>query len=141
MRIDRGTQERQVRVEMNLTPMIDVVFLLLIFFMVATKFAEIERDLMVNPPSARDAQPVTAAPKELIVNVTRDGRFTVAGVEFPPEDMERLIAQAVDENPDQAVVVRGDRKTILQLPVDVLNLCEKYAVQRKFLTTALPGGG
>jgi len=141
MRIDRGTDERQVRVEMNLTPMIDVVFLLVIFFMVATKFAEIERDLAVNPPAARDAQPVTAAPKELIVNVTRDGRFTVAGVEFPPEDLERLIAQAVDENPDQAVVVRGDRKTILQLPVDVLNLCEKYAVRRKFLTTAVPGGG
>ncbi len=141
MRIDRQPQERQVRAEMNLTPMIDVVFLLLIFFMVATKFAEIERDLQVNPPSARDAQPVTAAPKELIVNVTRDGRFTVAGVEYPVEDLERLIAQAVEENPDQAVVVRGDRKAILQLPVDVLNLCEKYEVRRKFLTTAQTGGG
>jgi len=141
MRIDRGTEQRHVRAEMNLTPMIDVVFLLLIFFMVATKFADIERDLAVNPPSARHAQPVTAAPKELIVNVTRDGRFTVAGVEYPSDDLERLLAQAVDENPDQAVVVRGDRKAILQLPVDVLNLCEKYAVRRKYLTTAQTGGG
>jgi len=141
MRIDRGTEEQQARPEMNLTPMIDVVFLLLIFFMVATKFAEIERDLQVNPPSARDAQPVTAAPKELIVNVRRDGQFTVAGVEYPAEDLDRLIARAVEENPDQAVVVRGDRKAILQLPVEVLNLCEKHAVQRKFLTTTQAGGG
>jgi len=141
MRIDRDTQPRDVRVEMNLTPMIDVVFLLLIFFMVATKFAEIERDLEVNPPSARAARPVTAPPKELIVNVTQDGRYTVAGVEYPPEDLERLIAQAVEANPDQAVVVRGDKKAILQLPVNVLDLCEKHAVRRKFLTTAQAGGG
>jgi biopolymer transport protein ExbD len=141
MRIDRDTQPREVRVEMNLTPMIDVVFLLLIFFMVATKFAEIERDLEVNPPSARAARPVTAPPRELIVNVTQDGRYTVAGVEYPAQDLERLIAQAVEANPDQAVVVRGDRKAILQLPVNVLDLCEKHAVRRKFLTTAEPGGG
>jgi len=141
MRIDRDIRQRDVRVEMNLTPMIDVVFLLLIFFMVATKFAEIERDLAVNPPSARDARPVTAAPKELIVNVTLDGRYLVAGVEYPAEDLERLIARAVEENPDQAVVIRGDRQAILQLPVDVLNLCEKHAVRRKFLTTTQPGGG
>jgi len=141
MRIDRGTDDRPAGVEMNLTPMIDVVFLLLIFFMVATKFAEIERDLLVNPPAARQARPVTAPPKELIVNVTADGRFLVAGVEYPPEDLERLIAQAVKANPDQAVVVRGDRRVILQMPVNVLDLCEKYAVRRKFLTTVHPGGG
>jgi len=141
MRIDRDSQPRDVRVEVNLTPMIDVVFLLLIFFMVATEFAKIERDSRVNPPTARDARPVTAPPKELVVNVTQSGRYIVAGVEYPPEDLENLIAQAVEANPDQSVVVRGDREAILQLPVNVLNLCEKHNVRRKFLTTAQPGGG
>ena len=137
MRIDRGAGEE--RVEINLTPMIDVVFLLIIFFMVATKFAEIERDLRVNPPSSKHAQPVTATPRELIINVTEKGRYIISGVEYTPADLERLIARAVKENPDQAVVVRGDRKVILQLPVNILSLCEKYHVKRKFLTTAEPG--
>jgi len=137
MHIDRGTEEEGV--ELNLTPMIDVVFLLIIFFMVATKFAEIERDLAVNPPSAKHAQPVTATPRELIINVTKDGRFLIAGVEYTPADLERLIAKAAKENPDQAVVVRGDRKVVLQLPVNILSLCEKYHVKRKFLTTTEPG--
>jgi len=141
MRIDRGTGTREVSVEVNLTPMIDVVFLLLIFFMVATEFAKIERDSRVNPPTARDARPVTALPKELVVNVTQSGRYIVAGVEYPPEDLERLIARAVETNRDQSVVVRGDRQAILQLPVDVLNLCEKHNIKRTFLTTAQPGGG
>ena len=137
MRIDRGTGEE--RVEINLTPMIDVVFLLIIFFMVATKFAEIERDLHVNPPSSKHAQPVTAIPSELIINVTEKGLYIISGVEYTPADLERLIAKAVKENPDQAVVVRGDRKVILQLPVNILSLCEKYHVKRKFLTTTEPG--
>jgi biopolymer transport protein ExbD len=119
--------------------MIDVVFQLIIFFMVATKFAEIERDLRVNPPSARNVQAVTAAPRELIVNVTKEGAYLINGVEYPLADLEALIARAVRENPDQAVVVRGDRKVILQLPVEVLNLCEKYEVKRKFITTTSPG--
>ena len=134
MRIDSGIEEEQP--QLNLTPMIDVVFLLIIFFMVATEFAKVERDLLVNPPTAKHAQPVTAPPRELIVNVTDDGRYLVSGVEYTVADLERLIARAVKENDEQAVVVRGDRRVILQLPVDVLSLCEKYEVKRKFLTTA-----
>ncbi|KPK47588.1 MAG: hypothetical protein AMK72_08260 [Planctomycetes bacterium SM23_25] len=123
-----------------MTPMIDVVFNLLIFFLVGTRYAEIERDMLVNPPSAQHARPVTAVPRELIVNVTTDGRYLIAGIEYTVQELERLIARAVQENPEQAVVVRGDQKAILQLPVNVLSLCEKYAVKRKFLTTITPGG-
>ncbi len=137
MRIDAGTEEEKL--ELNLTPMIDVVFLLIIFFMVATKFAEIERDLRVNPPSSKFAQPVTATPRELVVNVTRDGRYVINGVEYPVADLEALIARAVEENPDQSVIVRGDHSVALQSPVNVLSLCEKYNVRRKFLTTREPG--
>ena len=137
MKIDDGADDH--RIEVNLTPMIDVVFLLIIFFMVATKFAEIERDLRVNPPSSDHAQPITAMPKELIVNVTQAGAYIVNGVEFPPADLDRLLARAARDNPDQAVIVRGDRQVILQKPVNVLSLCEKYGITRKFLTTTQPG--
>ncbi|MBE3070283.1 MAG: biopolymer transporter ExbD [Planctomycetes bacterium] len=139
MRIDRKSEEESVEL-MNMTPIIDVVFNLLIFFLVGTRYAEIERDMLVNPPAAQHARPVTAVPRELIVNVTPDGRYVIANVEYKAADLERLIARAVKENPDQAVVVRGDRSVILQLPVNVLNLCEKYAIKRKFLTTTDPGG-
>ncbi|KPJ70340.1 MAG: hypothetical protein AMS14_10955 [Planctomycetes bacterium DG_20] len=139
MRIDRKSEEEQTEL-LNMTPMIDVVFNLLIFFLVGTRYAEIERDMLVNPPSAQHARPVTAVPRELIVNVTTDGRYLIAGIEYTVQELERLIARAVQENPEQAVVVRGDQKAILQLPVNVLSLCEKYAVKRKFLTTITPGG-
>ncbi|GAG46812.1 unnamed protein product [marine sediment metagenome] len=139
MRIDRKSEEEQTEL-LNMTPMIDIVFNLLIFFLVGTRYAEIERDMLVNPPSARHARAITATPRELIVNVTVDGRYVIAGVEYKVQDLERIIARAVKENPEQAVVVRGDERAILQLPVNVLNLCEKHAIKRKFLTTITPGG-
>ena len=138
MLVDKSPPD-ETMFELNMTPMIDIVFNLLMFFLVATRYAEIERDLNVNPPSAKHVQAMTATPRELIINVTKDGAFLINGVEYPLADLEALIARAVKENPDQAVVVRGDRKVILQLPVDILNLCEKYEVKRKFITTMSPG--
>lgn len=137
MRIDRSEEDEAA--QMNMTPIIDVVFNLLIFFLVGTRYAEIERDIMVNPPAARHAQAVASTPRELIVNVTKEGKLIISEVEYTAEDLERLIARAVEENPDQAVVIRGDRRVILQLPVNVLNLCEKYNVRRKYLATIQPG--
>ena len=137
--IDRN-QPGESMFELNMTPMIDIVFNLLMFFLVATRYAEIDRDMIVNPPTARNVRPVASMPQELVINVTDDGRMIVSQVEYTPADLDRLIARAVQENPNQAVVVRGDRRAILQLPVNVLNLCEKHGVKRKFLTTSNPGG-
>ena len=50
-------------VEINLTPVIDMVFLLLIFFLVATKFADIERDVRVHPPSSATPAPLRRSPR------------------------------------------------------------------------------
>jgi biopolymer transport protein ExbD len=123
----------------NMTPIIDMVFLLLIFFLVATKFADIERDVRVKPPSSRHARPITAEPQELIVNITHDGRLLVAGRELTPEGLDGLLAKTVAENPRQVVVVRGDKGSILQYAVNVLDLCEKRGVDRTFLTTSKTG--
>lgn len=122
-------------VEINLTPVIDMVFLLLIFFLVATKFADLERDVRVDPPSSRNARPITAMPQEIVINIATDGRFLVAGTEYSFEQLDRLLAAAVVRNPKQAVVIRGDRHTVLQFAVNVLDLCEQHGIARTFLTT------
>jgi biopolymer transport protein ExbD len=136
MRIKR---HEETEIGINMTPIIDMVFLLLIFFLVATKFADIERDVRVKPPSSRHARPITAMPQELIINVTRDGRMMVAGREMTLEGLDGVITRAMAEDPHQSVVVRGDRQAILQQAVNVLDLCEKRGVERTFLTTSKTG--
>ncbi|MCE9614582.1 MAG: biopolymer transporter ExbD [Lentisphaerae bacterium] len=134
MRIKRPPVDGEVGI--NMTPIIDMVFLLLIFFLVATKFADIERDVRVKPPSSRHARPITALPQEMIVNISPDGRLFVAGQEQTLSALDTLLGQAVVQNPHQAVVVRGDRGTVLQYAVNVLDLCEKRGIERTFLTTS-----
>ena len=68
--------EREDQNAINLTPMIDIVFLLIIFFMVSTKFSElneVERDLAINVPAVSDATALTAAPNKRLVEVSKDG--------------------------------------------------------------------
>lgn len=126
-------------VEINLTPVIDMVFLLLIFFLVATKFADIERDVRVHPPSSRHARPITAIPDELVVNVSADGALLVAGRERTLDELGELLSAATAANPNQSVVIRGDRDAVLHKAVGVLDLCEKYRVERTYLTTQQSG--
>ncbi len=126
-------------VEINLTPVIDMVFLLLIFFLVATKFADIERDVRVHPPSSRHARPITAIPEEIVVNVTAAGTLLVAGRERTMDELDRLLKTAAKTNPHQSVVIRGDRNAVLHHAVGVLDLCEKHNVERTYLTTQQAG--
>ncbi len=126
-------------VGVNMTPIIDMVFLLLIFFLVATKFADIERDVRIKPPSSRHARPIAAQPRELVINVDSGGRVRVAGREMTPESLDELLAKTVADNPRQVVVVRGDRQALLQHAVNVLDLCEKRGVDRTYLTTRKAG--
>ena len=64
---------------LTLTPLIDVVFLLLIFFLVATRFAQEDRELDVMLPAASEAKPLTVQPKEMFINVDHGGRYFVDG--------------------------------------------------------------
>lgn len=124
----------------NLTPIIDMVFLLLIFFLVATKFSDLERDVKVDPPSSRHARPITATPQEIVINVAVDGSLMMAGAKCGMEDLDRLLAAAVARNPQQSVVIRGDKQAVLQYAVNVLDLCERHGIARTYLTTRQPEG-
>jgi biopolymer transport protein ExbD len=121
----------------NVIPMIDTMMFLLVFFLMATRFADIERDVRIKPPGSHNARPVTAIPQELVINVSRDGKMLVGGQERGMADLDRLIGLAKSENPHQTVVIRGDKQSVLQYAVNVLDLCEKHGVERTYLTTAL----
>ena len=123
----------------NVIPMIDTMMFLLVFFMMATKFADVERDVRVKPPSSHDARPITAIPQEIIINVTRGGQFLISGTTRRLEDIDVLLTRAVKFNPQQSVVIRGDKDSILQFAVNVLDLCEKHGVEHAYLTTRKEG--
>jgi biopolymer transport protein ExbD len=127
---------------LSLTPLIDVVFQLLIFFLVASRFAQEDRELDVMLPVASEAQPLVAQPKELFVNVDEQGRYFVEGRFLAPDEMEAVLRRAATNNPGtQAVVIRADRRVQLEYVVYVMNLCNRVGLLDYKLTTQADEGG
>jgi len=121
----------------ELTPLIDMVFLLLIFFLVATTFKQQEREMQIALPVAQAAGPISATLRELIVNVEQSGTIIVGGRRIKVEDLRALIGEAVEVNPQQKVTVRGDRRTAYANVVRVLDICKASGIQEPYLDTVL----
>ncbi|MFM7975720.1 MAG: ExbD/TolR family protein [Pirellula sp.] len=114
---------------LNLTPLIDVVFLLLIFFLVATQFSQDDQQLPIQLPSAKNALPMTVQPEELIVSIGQDGTYMLRGQRLSLEQLEPLLAKSVLDNPvQQTVILRGDKRVEFQSVVSLIDLCNRLKV-------------
>jgi len=122
---------------LNMTPMVDVVLNLLIFFMLGTTFAQEERQFDIQLPHVGHAQPLTAPPDEIVVNVFADGRLVVNKQTVSPDDLERLLAEAHGHYADQSVLIRGDGKGNYQTIMDVLSICQNAGIRNYSLATQL----
>ena len=132
VKIDKGSALDAL----SMTPLIDVVFLLLIFFLVATRFAEEERELEVTLPQASEAQPLVAEPKDIFVNVTADGKYYMGGKWLDEQGVEQALRQAWANNPGrQQVVIRADKESKTKHIATVMNLCNKTNIRDYILTT------
>jgi biopolymer transport protein ExbD len=126
----------------NFTPLIDCVFLLLIFFLVGSKLEEEERELNVVLPQASEARPLTSKPKELFVNVDRTGRYLVQGTDCSPARLEQVLKQASASNPGrQSVIIRADERCEWKHVVLVMDLCNKAHIRDYRVTTAPTDSG
>lgn len=111
---------------LSMTPLIDVVFLLLIFFLVASRLSQEDRELDVPLPSAANAMPMTEEPQELVVNIDEQGQIFVNGQFVEVDQFEQTLEQAIANNPiGQSVIIRADRRVPLQAPVNIMDICMK----------------
>ena len=122
---------------LSITPLIDVVFLLLIFFIVSSRFSEEERELDLNLPSVTESLPATAQPNELVVNIDEKGKFYIDGAFRQLEQVEELLRRAKANNPlTQTVVIRADQKTECQPMLTAIGLCKKVGINEYTATIA-----
>lgn len=120
---------------LSLTPLIDVVFLLLIFFLVATRFADEDRELDVNLPRASEAVPLVVKPKEIFVNIDVAGNYFLGGQLMPLTKVQEVLEVAKANNPiTQSVIIRADKRSELDYSVQVINLCKKIGVEHRLTT-------
>lgn len=120
----------------NLTSMLDVVMLLIVFFMVGTKFSEEERQIGIQVPTTSETLAMSGQPDEIVVNVTIDGKVTVRAEAHTIESLKSLLVAAREVFPGQAVLIRGDGRGEYQAVMDVISACTSAGIKSVKLANA-----
>lgn len=119
---------------LNLTSMIDVLFLLIIFFMVATKFDEMERNIQVAVPEVAQAGEGVSPKLPLVVSVLPDGHLELDGASVTGAELTSRLAAARTPLTEPTVVIHGDAKCPFQYVADALGACRQAGVSELGIT-------
>ncbi|QDU25760.1 Biopolymer transport protein ExbD [Anatilimnocola aggregata] len=114
--------------QINLTPMVDIIFQLIIFFMVGSRFTEMDKKVDVSVPQVANAAQLPTAPTRYVVNVHRDGNITFNNQPVTLQSLTQELKTARQTKTDLNVVVRGDADGPLQNVAAVLTACRQAGV-------------
>ncbi|HOE28161.1 MAG: biopolymer transporter ExbD [Candidatus Aureabacteria bacterium] len=121
--------------ELNLTPLIDVVFNLLVFFLVATSFQRVQRELQVDLPKAKSSEAVSMEIQPIAVTVAKDGTITMGEKPVTVEELPKRLKETLAAAQKPRVFVRGDAQAYHQNIVAVLNACQEAGIYDVSLAT------
>ena len=113
----------------QMAPMVDVMFLLLIFFMVSSIYYQREKKLEIKLPHAESGSPTQRVMGELIINVDKDGSYYVNSYKRDIEGVEEIldsIASASGES--RPIIIRGDGETPHKYIVKVFDTCQRLGI-------------
>ena len=124
---------------LNLTPMIDVLMLLIIFFVVGTKFIESEKQIELQVPRVADGGNLAEAPQRRTVGVARDGQVSLDDADVTLEELTQRLASARKANRHLGVLVRGDGAAPFQRVAGALNACRQAGISELGIVVRLAG--
>jgi biopolymer transport protein ExbD len=114
----------------NMTPMVDVILCLLVFFMAATRLYDWdENEFVVNVPEVVEAAPLTAAPDDLVLTVVRPGAIAVGDSTYDLDGLIKILREAKSRYVNQGVVIRADASLVYQDLADVLSACDEAGIR------------
>ena len=123
-----------------LTSMLDVIFLLLCFFVTVSVFSQWENEIAISLPSAKTADEPGRLPGEIVVNLDKEGFVKVNGTVMSLEDLESRLGRISKFYPGQQVIIRADRDSRFESLVKVIDACRAGNVWNFSLATEGGGG-
>ena len=134
--IRQSLRESSRTTDINISPLIDLVFLLLIFFLVTTSFVK-ETGIDVNRPTAS-----TAMPKEkgnILIGVDSDGRVFLEGRQIDIRSVQAHIERCLAENPEGSIVIVADKNSHTGIVIRVMDQCRLAGAKNISIAAARPG--
>ena len=119
----------------QMAPMVDIIFLLLIFFIAAAVYSQWESKLEIQVPTADSGLDRARYPGEAIINIDKDGKYFLNSVEYSADRLEQLLSKLAKTYPDQPVVIRPDRSTDCKYLIKVIDICAKTDISNLSFAT------
>ncbi len=126
MRIRRRAETEQTII--NVTSLLDVMFILVIFFLATSNLQKEEHDIKVNLPGDSATGSLSQESRTLVINVRKDGRYTLLNRVRTLEEMKKTVSDAVAQNPDQRVLIRGDRDALHGHVAAAVRVCKTNGI-------------
>lgn len=117
----------------NVTPLIDVVMVMIVFFLIVGKLASDQRSEVDLPVAA--AKPLQSEPHTLIVNIPVDRSIVLAGEAIPAADLAARLRSALNDHPDLLVQIRADRSLAYGDIAPIIAACRENGISRVRLAT------
>ncbi len=131
--------QRSYGYEINIAPLIDVVFLLIIFFMTVSQITRVEVVPLELPEAKMSEQPRTG---RVVINIREDGRISCDGVSHTVESLNKMLAIGAENRKpgDVSVLIRGDRNLPWATAARILQICTANRIDRVHIAVVEPGG-
>jgi biopolymer transport protein ExbD len=125
--------------EVQISPLIDVIFLLLIFYAVTTQFVTDER-LKLDLPEAKTAEEVgrTREERPPMVKVAKDGSVWIDDQEVPEDELEARIEDLISSRPEQTLILQGDEGADYGVVVKILDTARSVGAKSIQMSTERP---
>ncbi len=107
----------------QMAPLIDIVFITLIFYMTLSIFYQLETELTISVPKSEQSKEVVRSPGEIIINIDKDGKVVVNQRELKGNELENMLRRIAQLYPSQPVIIRADKKTYHESIVKALDAC------------------
>jgi len=137
MNFRKAINEQSIGFQM--APMVDIIFLLLIFFIAAAVYSQWESKLEIKVPTADSGLDRARYPGEAIINIDKNGKYFLNSVEYSAERLENLLGRLSKTYPDQPVVIRPDKATDCRYLIQVIDICAKTDIANLSFATIKQG--
>ena len=127
MKLSRGQMEESQGVP--LAPLVDVVFLTLVFFMTTSVYTTLEKELDITLPTADAARDDERSHGEIYINLRDDGSIVLNRREIDIPELQDILNDVAEHFPGGAVIIRGDRQAQFGRAIAILNCCKNADIQ------------
>lgn len=127
--------ERAERRAVPMAPLIDIMFILIIFFVTIGSFREDEQSVDVKLAATRTGNPIEPQRHDLVVNITADGAVLIGDRVFTLDQLYAVLRQVARDYPQMNVIVRGDQRVMYDRVLAVLDTAKSAGVTNARLAT------